>query len=148
MLNNLGCPSRCLVNCEETRYTVTLSSAATPGHAAFCGGYPDFAAQVACYLREPGTCMDAKVCQRLDLFRGDPADALQLRKMESLCTPDAKEALEACRDRVDMMRTNPSPELIQCLNDTFDLEQLGRIKEDFGAYVRCSFRPGSCRSRY
>ncbi len=38
VLWSTGCPSRCMVNCEETRFTVELSASNTPGFMSFCGG--------------------------------------------------------------------------------------------------------------
>ncbi len=41
-----GCPSNCFVNCEESRFSVELSSGKFPGFLAFCGGADDFYLQV------------------------------------------------------------------------------------------------------
>ena len=131
----------CLVNCEESRFTIELSTAATPGFSGLCGGGGGggggFFSRVACLFEHLGGPVGRRVCDRMHLFEtGAPEDVDHLRKRRRLCSDQFMSVWKACGDKVSGDPHRVSEELIACLKENATVEELIDVKETIGVYGR------------
>ncbi len=128
--------SDCMVNCDESRYTVELSTAAAPGFMAVCAK-DDFHEHIACFFNTIGHCIGTKVCDYLDLYdTGLDKDEMHYRKRKTYCTDAVNKTWAACKDKVDLDSFGATDEMVECVNETNSLAELLAIKDALELYAR------------
>ncbi len=130
-----GCPTSCLVNCDDSRYSPEISKAFMPGFMALCGDVGGFHDHVACLFQNIGKCVGSKVCDTLHVYEtGLDEDAIHLRKRKTYCTDAVMKIWTACKDKMDEYGYSASKELTACLKENGTLGELIELKEALGLY--------------
>ena len=109
-----------MVNCDDTKISLEVSSSTLPGFYAFCGDAGDFDSVLACMFQTIGYKLGSKVCNGLDQF--EDGEKIHFEKRKQLCPEVVKNAWGACNASVTAvgMQSSAAKECLDGLNLAVD----------------------------